>query len=552
MSKLLQTASDSLSADNYEAIILYGSAPSPCARRVRITLLEKQLAFDEVEIDLVNMEQRSPAYLALNPNGFVPTLAHGELTIYESAAIIDYLEEQFPQTSLIPSNPWAKAQVRMWQAAEGTMAKLFRPLMYQRLMGPVQHLGRTHDEAMALARRSTDDPQDLLWEARVWEMKVLTAEQQASQQQKLYDWLAIVEQALQGRHFMVGDHFSQADIALFPRIQMYPAIGLPLLPAQYPNVCGWIERLQNRPSFVDSEPAQAKKLRKLASGPLFQKIRHGLTTPSQQRSLTQRGLLWGSGKLFRKISRTEELLSQTVKQRELPVPGEFKPTPRTNEASRERFDLPALELFGDYRSPPSARIALLLNHLGLAFQWRPVDLAAGEQKAETYRVINPLAEVPALRHQVDSEEHSETRTLYDSLAIAEYVASAAGCYASWFGDNSEQAARNRMWLALESGSHKEFKPMWQKYVLKKTNEQGFIGNETTALNRIKQQLGMLEQVLSEQAWLCGSAVRFADLAWYTRIESLNAVQGFKLADFPNIRRWHQRARDYFDQQEAIA
>ena len=220
MSKLLKTAGDSLSPENTEAIILYGSAPSPCARRVRITLLEKQLSFDEVEVDLVNMEQRSADYLRLNPNGFVPTLTHGSLTIFESAAIVDYLEEQFPQSPLVPADSWGKAQVRMWQSAESAMAKIFRPLMYQRLMGPVQHLGRTHEEAMALARRSTNDPQDLLWEARVWELNVLTPEQEADHERRLYEWLAIVEQALQDHEYMVGGKFSQADIALFPRILM--------------------------------------------------------------------------------------------------------------------------------------------------------------------------------------------------------------------------------------------------------------------------------------------------------------------------------------------
>ena len=64
----LQDTGAKLSAGNAEAMILYGAAVSPCMRRVVICLLEKGLNFDTVEIDLANMEQRSPAYLALNPN----------------------------------------------------------------------------------------------------------------------------------------------------------------------------------------------------------------------------------------------------------------------------------------------------------------------------------------------------------------------------------------------------------------------------------------------------------------------------------------------------
>ncbi|MEM7360466.1 MAG: glutathione S-transferase family protein [Pseudomonadota bacterium] len=531
---------------------MYGSAPSPCARRVRITLLEKKVPFDEVEVDLVNMEQRSEAYLRLNPNGFVPTLAHGSFTIFESAAIVDYLEEQFPQSPLVPADPWGKAQVRMWQSAEGAMAKIFRPLMYQRLMGPVQHLGRTHDEAMALARPSTNDPQDLLWEDRVWKLNVLTPEQEADHERRLFEWLAIVEQALQDQTYMVGGEFSQADIALFPRILMYPAIGLPISPTQFPNTCRWMTNLQDRPSFVESEPEQSKKIRKLASAPIFTKIRLALATSSQQRTLGQRGLLWLSSKLFRKLSRTDQLLRDTGRQRVMPMPVETKPESRTLSVTSHSTELAALELFGDRRSPHSRRIGLLLNQLGIEYQWQLIDLAASEHKRAAFRTVNPLGEVPALRHQCRSADQSRARTLYDSLAIAEYVTSAAGSYAAWFGDNSEQAARSRMWLALEAGSHKEFKPLWQKYVLKQGGDPDFIGDESTALNRLHHQLGLLEEMLTDQPYLCGSAMRYADLAWYTRIESLLPVPGFALADFPHLANWYQGLAQYFNQEVATA
>ena len=127
-------------------------------------MIEKGLRWDTETIDLSRLEQRNPAYLEINPNGFVPTLAHGERVIYESNVITEYLDDVFPKVPLYPADPWELAQVKMWQSAEAAMAKDYRTLMYHRLMGPVLRLTRSLEEALAIARRSTSDPADLAWE----------------------------------------------------------------------------------------------------------------------------------------------------------------------------------------------------------------------------------------------------------------------------------------------------------------------------------------------------------------------------------------------------
>jgi glutathione S-transferase len=101
---------------------------------VRIVLLEKGLHWTTRLLDLTRLEQKSPAYLALNPNGVVPTLLHGDRVIYESNVITEYLDEVFPAPRLYPDDPWPRAQAKMWQAFELAMAKEFRrPLMYLRV-----------------------------------------------------------------------------------------------------------------------------------------------------------------------------------------------------------------------------------------------------------------------------------------------------------------------------------------------------------------------------------------------------------------------------------
>src|SRR5438093_13271747 len=81
------------------------------------------------------MEQKRPEYLALNPNGVVPTLVHGDRVLYESNVITEYLDDGFPDPRLYPRDPWARAQAKMWQAFGLAVAKECRRLMYLRGIG---------------------------------------------------------------------------------------------------------------------------------------------------------------------------------------------------------------------------------------------------------------------------------------------------------------------------------------------------------------------------------------------------------------------------------
>src|SRR2546426_2171930 len=156
-----------------EAITLYDSAGSPCARRVRAVLLEKGLAWITRLGDLTRMEKKRPESLALNPNGVVPTLVHGDRVLYESNVITEYLDDVSPDPPLYPRDPWARAQAKIWQAFELAMAKDFRPLMYARVIGPYDR-SRPRDEVLADARRSTNDPAHLDWVRRVYDGEVVS------------------------------------------------------------------------------------------------------------------------------------------------------------------------------------------------------------------------------------------------------------------------------------------------------------------------------------------------------------------------------------------
>ncbi len=91
---------------------LYSYYRSSAAFRVRIALELKGLDWECVPVDLLNNEQKSDAYRGVNPQGLVPALVTGDECLNQSLAIIEWLDERYPDTALLPSEPWAKAKAR--------------------------------------------------------------------------------------------------------------------------------------------------------------------------------------------------------------------------------------------------------------------------------------------------------------------------------------------------------------------------------------------------------------------------------------------------------
>jgi glutathione S-transferase len=90
---------------------LFSAKNCPYAHRTRLTLAEKGVDYQLTEIDLRNKPKR---FLEISFYGKVPAILHGEVEIYESAVINEYLDEVFPEPRLRPRDPGRKAVMRMW------------------------------------------------------------------------------------------------------------------------------------------------------------------------------------------------------------------------------------------------------------------------------------------------------------------------------------------------------------------------------------------------------------------------------------------------------
>lgn len=186
---------------------LYYARPSAYARPVWLALLEKQLPFELIPVNLGG-EQFEPEFLALNPLGHVPVLVDGDFRVIESRAILDYLEAQYPERSLLPSDAKTLAIVRMVQSV--AFSELL-PLIFR---------------LMVFDRETSD-----------WN----TASQQVL---KVFTFF---ESLLGEGPYFAGEHLTMAEIVAGTLIPMLPNLGISL--RESPNLKSWSSRLLARPSW---------------------------------------------------------------------------------------------------------------------------------------------------------------------------------------------------------------------------------------------------------------------------------------------------------------
>ena len=122
---------------------LHGYFRSSASYRVRIALNLKGLTADHLTHHLRKGEQRYPAYLAINPQGLVPTLDDGGTILTQSLAIIEWLEETHPEPPLLPQDPLRRAKVRAFAMA---LACDTHPVQNLKVLARLRQLGLPEEQ----------------------------------------------------------------------------------------------------------------------------------------------------------------------------------------------------------------------------------------------------------------------------------------------------------------------------------------------------------------------------------------------------------------------
>jgi len=96
------------------SVTLYHWEPNANSGKPMLALMEKGVAFESHYLDLLKFDQHQPDYLAINPQGTIPAMVHGERVLTESTAIMEYVNEEFPGPRLMPEDPRDRWRVRWW------------------------------------------------------------------------------------------------------------------------------------------------------------------------------------------------------------------------------------------------------------------------------------------------------------------------------------------------------------------------------------------------------------------------------------------------------
>ena len=199
-------------------IKLYTFPPSTNSRKVRIALLEKGLEFVRVNVDLSKGEQKSPEYLKIHPFGQIPALDDEGFIIYDSTVINEYLEDEYPYPSLMPSDSEGRARARLMEDLRDTHFNPYFVHIIHEMRKP---------ESERDSQRINNAKAEII---------------------KCFDR---IEAELEGKEYLAGP-FSLADVAFMSNLELLDRFGIPVAPDKYKNTAAWIARLKARPSFTAS------------------------------------------------------------------------------------------------------------------------------------------------------------------------------------------------------------------------------------------------------------------------------------------------------------
>jgi glutathione S-transferase len=194
---------------------LYDYLPSGNGYKARLVLKRLRIDYQLVEIDIINGESRTPEFLSKNPNGRIPVLeVPGKGFLPESHAIVSFLADG---TDLIPADPFDRARMWQWMC--------FEQYHVEPNIGTVR-----------------------FWVHALHKTRAELGEKLIEKKKSGYAALDVLEESLRDRDYLVGKHYSLADICVFAYTHVAHEGGFDLQP--YPAVRAWCDRVASQPDWT--------------------------------------------------------------------------------------------------------------------------------------------------------------------------------------------------------------------------------------------------------------------------------------------------------------
>ncbi len=241
---------------------VYYFETATCPRKVRLVLEEKSIPYAKRRLNRDAGDLRTPHYLSLNPNGYVPTLVHDGRAITESTVIMNYIEDCFPEPTLRPADPFGRMRMNLWLkwADEKYLGALF-PVSY--VIGPRREMLRQKSDEELAAHFAGARGGGMLERIRLVDMIRNGPEGDIFKRavRVLDKMLVDMEAALTDGSHLAGKALSLADCAITPFLARLSDLQMSdWWVSNRPRVTDWFEGMRARPSYrtvieVDADPA---------------------------------------------------------------------------------------------------------------------------------------------------------------------------------------------------------------------------------------------------------------------------------------------------------
>lgn len=196
-------------------IRLYDYLPSGNGYKVRLLLTQLAIPFERIELNITKGETRTPEFLQRFPNGRIPAVKLDDVKLlFESNAIILYFAEGTP---FLPADRFQRTQVFQWL--------FFEQYSHEPYIASVRYL---------MMHPDVQDPRRAILETLM--------------RPRGYDALGVMEGHLKSREWLVGEHYSVADVALYAYTHVADEGGFDL--ADYPAIRWWLGRVKSQARHI--------------------------------------------------------------------------------------------------------------------------------------------------------------------------------------------------------------------------------------------------------------------------------------------------------------
>ncbi len=222
---------------------------STCSQRVRFVLNAKNIPFTEVKLDLLAGDQVKPDYLALNPNGVVPTLDHDGAIVIDSSVIIEYLDEVAPTPqNFTPHDPVLRAKMRaLMRFIDEMPAAAVRVPTFNLAFLP--HFAAMSEEAFVAFTQSKPLRKEFMQAMGRTGFPQKDLDAALARLRCTYERMD-TEIAHGGGPWLLGRDLSLADISVMPAIVRMADLGQNGAWQDLPRIQRWYEAIRAHPAFA--------------------------------------------------------------------------------------------------------------------------------------------------------------------------------------------------------------------------------------------------------------------------------------------------------------